>query len=462
MLWLATIAMLAAIAYFAGQVVVFTSPHILLAAALAFAVGATTFFQPWKGLVLLIFAMLLSPQFAAGGVGGGRQLILRADDMLLLVIFAAWFTRSAISKEKIFLRLSPIHLPIFIYATLCVVSTGLGIMDGRLSPLRSSLYAIKYMEYFMLFFMTYNLVSSREQVSKCLKYGYITAVIVTIYAYWYHFSTGDRASAPFETPVGSQEKKESEPATLGGYYLVVLGVMMGMGAQAGGSFLLWSSLGLIAMAPASLYTYSRATYAGLLAASAGMLATTRKRLIPIGFAILLAVTALGFVREVREQVVARVTFTFKGGENRVLHPFHLGGKRIMLEDSAAQRVWAWERILLKHLPRHPLLGHGATGIGFEDTQYGLVLGEFGLIGLGAFLWLIAVVYREGIRLWLGGRADWERGLGMGLCLALTGLLIQAMTTNTFIIVRVMMPFWFLVALVARLNNMPPEKEEKAP
>jgi len=72
-----------------------------------------------------------------------------------------------------------------------------------------------------------------------------------------------------------------------------------------------------------------------------------------------------------------------------------------------------------------------------------------------------VVYREGIRLWRGGKEDWERGLGMGLCLALTGLLIQAMTTNTFIIVRVMMPFWFLVALVARLNNIPPVKEEKA-
>lgn len=41
----------------------------------------------------------------------------------------------------------------------------------------------------------------------------------------------------------------------------------------------------------------------------------------------------------------------------------------------------------------------------------------------------------------------DQGLALGLMGALTALLMQSVAVNTFIIVRIMEPFWFLTGLV---------------
>ena len=51
----------------------------------------------------------------------------------------------------------------------------------------------------------------------------------------------------------------------------------------------------------------------------------------------------------------------------------------------------------------------------------------------------------------------ERGLAIGLVSVLAGLLTHAFTANTFIIIKIMEPFWLLAALVAaisRINSTP--------
>jgi len=42
---------------------------------------------------------------------------------------------------------------------------------------------------------------------------------------------------------------------------------------------------------------------------------------------------------------------------------------------------------------------------------------------------------------------------MGLIISLAGLLAQSVGVNTFIIVRIMEPFWFLTAVVMKLYLM---------
>ena len=49
-----------------------------------------------------------------------------------------------------------------------------------------------------------------------------------------------------------------------------------------------------------------------------------------------------------------------------------------------------------------------------------------------------------------------RGLSVGLIAGLAGLLVHALAANTFIIVRIMEPFWFLTGIVIALSAIDEE------
>jgi len=438
-----------------GYAVMFYPPKFVLVGLLVAAVGVVTVFKPKYAVVLLVFSMMLSPEISLGQVGRGRSLIIRYDDILLLSVALAWLLRAGLVKKDVgFLEVTPVHLPIFFFMCIYIISTGLAQMRGTVEPLKSTFFTLKYIEYFVLFFMTYNIVRTKEDVKFLLRCGLLTAVIVTVYAYWFHLTTGQQATAPFETALGEAANDGGEPGSLGGYYLVVFGVFMGLIDQAGISWARIALFSLLGMLPAFMYTLSRASLLGLVGQFAGLV-TFGKRKLMVSAGLLVLLVAFFSIDALKNPVSARVAMTTQGGVNRQLHEFRMPvlGYTVQLEDSAAQRVQAWQRVLEVRLPKHPLLGHGATGIGFEDTQYGLLLGEFGLIGLVVFFWMNFKIFELGMRLYGVGDEPWVRGVGLGTSLVVGGLLLQSFTSNTFIIVRIMQPFWFLVALTCRLHAL---------
>jgi energy-converting hydrogenase Eha subunit B len=48
---------------------------------------------------------------------------------------------------------------------------------------------------------------------------------------------------------------------------------------------------------------------------------------------------------------------------------------------------------------------------------------------------------------------------VGLIAGLVGLLVHAIGANTFIIVRIMEPFWFVVGIVIALNSIHEESKK---
>ena len=83
-------------------------------------------------------------------------------------------------------------------------------------------FILKYFEYFMIYFFTTSILKDKKQVNTYIKVLLITFIIVIIYAIT-QISSG-RVSAPFEG--------DGEPNTLGGYIILMQGIILGISAHA--------------------------------------------------------------------------------------------------------------------------------------------------------------------------------------------------------------------------------------
>jgi hypothetical protein len=428
---------------------------IILAAS--FVAVLFAFFSPRLSLILLLFSMLLSPEIGFGAVDQFRSLVVRYDDIFIAIIFLSWFARTAITKNKPFITSTPVQTPVLLYTALCILSTAMGVMRGDLNWPAASLYVLKYIEYFLLFFMTVNIVESEEDVKKYLRYGLLVAVIVTVYAYYYYYASGitARATAPFEAPIGNSQ--ESEPASLGGYYLIVFGILLGIMSESGGRHTLLALTMFVLAFPAFLFTYSRASYIGFASMLPALFFFSQKRrLFMFGF---LAAGAIAFLLapNVKSRVLERITMTYRGVY--ATQSFDVGpAGQVKLEESAAARVRSLKRVVFEKLPKHPVMGWGVTGVGMGDMQYAIVLGELGILGALLFIWMIYRLFYTAKAVYNSYKQPLIRALSLGFMISLIGLLFQSLGVNTFIIVRVMEPFWFLAALlsVLYLKIKPPE------
>jgi len=90
------------VALLAGFFVPQVPPSRLVLGLLALVIFILSFINIEWGLYILIFSMLLSPEFMAGQTDGGalgRGITLRLEDFLLVVIGLSWFARTAVKKE---------------------------------------------------------------------------------------------------------------------------------------------------------------------------------------------------------------------------------------------------------------------------------------------------------------------------------------------------------------------------
>lgn len=440
----------AALAVAAGYAAVSGPPSAVVIGALSIGVGLFAFFSPRLSIFLIIASMLLSPEIGLGGAGN-RQVVLRYDDIIIVIAFLAWLARTAVFKEKPFITSTPVQAPILLYTIIVVLSTSLGILRGDIRYEVAAFYVLKYVEYFMLYFMVVNILDSKEDLRRYLKFGLLVAFTVTVYAYYYYVNSGPdaRATAPFEAAIG--DTRGSEPASLGGYYLLVFGFLLAMLTEFSGRPFLFTVLSLSFMLPAFLLTFSRASYLGLFFMAPLLVFLSARRKIALAVFFVLTIFGFSLLPGISGKVMDRISMTYSG--TYATRTFTVAGVgAIQLEDSAAARVDSLRRVVFEKLPRRPLLGWGVTGIGIGDTQYAIVLGELGLAGFFVFFWMLYTIFITARRVYLHGAERWERALALGLMVSLGGLLVQSLGVNTFIVVRIMGPFWFLTAVIMVLHR----------
>jgi len=399
------------------------------------------------GLIILVFSMLLSPEIKIAELPG-RAVVVRFDDLILITLFVVWLAQMALKKELGLLTTTPLNLPIFTYTLICVLFTARAIALGYVKPVKSFFYVLKYIEYFFLFLMTTNIVKEERQIKNLLIAGLITFLIVCIYGYTL-IGKVERIWAPFDYDPAT---RSGESGSLGGYLLIVMSVLFGLFCYAPSTKYALGFIGLIVFALAPFaYTLSRASFFAFGPMLLSIILLTEKRkLILLGLIFTGLIFAPIVFPKPTQDVLNRIQETFVGsGEQEASF---LGLK--IKETSALLRIDSWKKALFKWLPKQPFFGHGVTGVGLVDTQYPLVIGELGLTGFLVFLWLIWSVGKNSLRIfkslspenWIG------KGLSLGLFCALVALLFQGVAVNTFIIIRIMEPFWFLCGITMALKQ----------
>jgi O-antigen ligase len=142
-------------------------------------------------------------------------------------------------------------------------------------------------------------------------------------------------------------------------------------------------------------------------------------------------------------------------KERIVHTFtqeelpdQLTVGKIRIDTSTSARIRSWQSSL-ERWKANPIFGTGVTGGPFMDAMYPRVLTETGTIGLVAFLTLLWSLFYVGLQAYREASDPYSRGLTLGFLLGHIGVLAHAVGANTFLIVRIMEPFWLIAALVVR-------------
>ena len=427
-------------------VIVVAKPGIGGVIAVGMLVLLIAFLFPLTGLYLIVVSMLLGPEFeiGQGGLGGGAQfargLTLRLDDFLMMLVGCAWAAKVALVRQGVQYLQTPLNRAIAYYLGASIVATLIGVLLGRVRPFAGFFFLLKYYEYFFLYFMTVNLVTNEKQIKQLVTVSLATCFLVSLYAF-FQMANGERASAPFEG-------KEGEPNTLGGYLVFMLSIVTGLLITPGASrnrvvHTVLLLLGFIALQA----TLSRSSFlaAGVVLV-VFMVYVSRRSPLMLTFVIFVMVTAPVWApKSVKDRIMYTFTQSALEGEQ-----YRIGGVKVDTSTTDRLRSWgaavdAWKQ--------SPLWGLGVTGGPFMDAMYPKLLADVGLLGIVAFGYLMWSVFRLA-RSALDEIDDpYFKGIITGFLLGFVGMLVHGIGANTFIIVRIMEPFWLYAALIAKVVNL---------
>ena len=419
--------------------------NLTVALAVSMLVFGGTVLRVEVGLFVLLVAMLWSPEIEMSDSGSQeRSVSIRYDDLLIIIIFLGVMVKLTFEGRLTLWQPSPINAGIVAYYSVCILSTLLAY--ERSLPAWDKWTAffvmLKMLEFYLIFFMVAHSVRSTRDIRVPLVLFFI--VMLTVSGYGIHsIGTTPRVSAPFE-------RGGTEPNTLGGYLLICICVALGLLIQAPRirTKLLFLCIGFAGFVPL-LYTLSRASYGALVVGFAVIALLSRKYLILVLLVLILAMSTL----IMPEAVIERVALTIQedGGREVAVFGKDLG---VQVDKSTYERIYVWRKVgfILSLGAQFFFFGGGVSWESVLDSQYARVLLETGVVGLFAFVflqWRILITTRQAY-LWT---EDWvARGIALGMFGATVALIVHSAGTISFLIVRIMEPYWFLIALTVITRN----------
>jgi O-antigen ligase len=409
-----------------------------LAIGISLLIFGLTVLRVELGVFFLVVAMLLSPEIDAGKVGlGNRALNVRYNDGLIVVVFVGVLVKTAFEGREHFWLPNPVNPGIALYYGVCLLSTMFAYRASiPLFDKQEALFTmLKMAEFYMIFVLVGNAIRSVRHMRQQLTVFFITAAIVAIYGLYTRFMSGmERVSAPFE-------QGGTEPNTLGGYLVMVMCLAAALYTQAprGMARIL---CGVMVVVPfcTFLFTLSRASYIAFIVGLIALGIIARRP------AIIVAVTAVLIASPfiMPDDVKDRVNYTFQRGDGKdvSIAGYETG---LQVDKSTHERIYVWQKVWY-NMHVWPWFGGGVSWDRVLDSMYARVLIETGIVGFIAFVFLqlrLLKTIREAY-LW---NSEWtSRGIAMGMFATTIALIVHSLGTISFLIVRMMEPYWFLVAL----------------
>lgn len=411
-----------------------------------------TLINPDIGLVIIIVSMLFSPELIIGETIR-REISIRIEDVFLLVIILAWFLRIAFTKDIGRVFKTKLTLPFFSYIAVCVISVVFAVVfSGDIVVSHAFLSTLKYLQYFLLFLMVKNNMRSFKQLKIFVLIFILTALIVSVYSNVYIQEQEQAGIEFFRTHPPVETRGGGESGTLGGYLVLMMGIVGGLLLYTRSIYIMMFFLIQEAlMFRAFIYSLSRGSYLAFLPMLIALVYFTKKeKILVISIFVSLGILTLAFMPDmVRERILTTVIV-----ERDV--------KEVYVEwaESPRARLDSWRQVVFEKLPRSPIFGHG-VGKFFIDSQLFLTLCEVGLAGFALFAWVLIRLFKMVISVMnedIVVNNNFSVGLALGFLAGYTGLLVQALSTNTFIIIRIMEPFWFMAAMVVSLPQLLKQEE----
>ena len=427
----------------------------LVAIVIFFVTLAISFIRGVDALYIIVFAMLFSPEIGVaastgrtGGEGTGA-ISLRLEDILLVAVGCGWLLRTAYEKRQFGIVRTGVNTGIGVYIAVCVIATMLGVIGGTVNLKTGVIHNLKFFEYFFLFFMILAHVHSKKIITKMLVAIMVVFFLAMIFGYTQIELIGPkRVTAPFDF---------DEPNTFGGYIVLLMCVIFGIVlADPRVRVRVPLILLLLFALPPFLFTLSRASYIAFIAGCLAFLAVSQHRIIVGAIIIGMVAISLIGVNMLPAKVQKRITGSFQAEPE-----YHVKIGGVDLDSSASARIVSYQAAL-QVWQKSPLLGHGVTGTHFIDSQYFRLLAETGIIGLTAFLFILWRLLRETWKIYKHCEDYFLKGASLGFFCGIIAIMMHAISSNSFIIIRIAEPFWLLAGLILLIPRLGDAAETMAP
>ena len=410
-----------------------------------------TMINPGIGLVIIIISMLFSPESSVGHTAT-RAVSVRIEDIVLLIIVIAWLAKVALTKDLAAVFRTDLTSNYFLYILACTLSTVLASIFSSIDIGHSFFAILKYIEYFLLFLMVRDNLRTLQESKVYIVIFLFIALFVAVHSNVFIQQATSanikffRVAPPVETRAGG------ESGTLGGYFALMIAIIAGLALYSRSNTITMLLIGLeILLFRSLLYTLSRASYIALVAMAITLVVLTKRRKTELIY--LLVVVSLVSIFFMPSMIRDRITSTVTVKED-------FTGTHLGLEESPMDRITSYKTVLFQRFPKSPIFGYGVAKF-FIDGQVFLVLCESGLLGLVLFLSIFTSLFKKAkdvLKVDSVNQNDFAMGLSVGFIAGFIGLMFHSLGSNTFIIIKVMEPFWFIAAIVLSLPRLL-EKEE---
>lgn len=378
----------------------------------------------------------------------GESAIL-PNDLIIPALVVAWTIRRLASRRWEIRRHS-LTLPIL--AVVLMMGTSLLANLGRESVsewMSGVLYFVRWLEYLSLFWVGQDVFRTHIRALKYLRLLTWVGVSLAVLGFiqlkvFPDFSF--MVPQGWDPHIGRLLSTWFDPNLLGGAFIVLSSIALGVALSSTWRQGRWWWAAAAVMLVATLLTFSRSAYVGLVLAL-GIIGLVRSR-VALFLGLLAMIMVVLYVPRVQERVIG-----------------------IRTVDETAQLRLVSYRNALTVIGDHPVIGVGYNLYKFVQVEYNFahrtdehsasgsdsslltMWVTTGTLGLLAYLWLLVAMVREIWRTWQDHRLTpmW-RGFGLGALAGFCGLFAHSQFVNGLQYPHLMELMWLLVAMAIAVRQ----------